>query len=318
MIDECLDFLDIREGGLYIDATLGGGGHTAGIIARLDGKPGYVISFDADERAIEHCRIRFGIDGSESDDLEPVDDADTVTSSEKVWYKMFGETQLMLVHANFESFYSVILEHYEDLKIDGILFDLGVSSYQFDHHERGFSFRMEGELDMRFTPEGETAADILNSRSAEELMFLFRTNADEPAAKLLAQAIVKRRDLAHFKTVSDLKHLVVQHIPTQHQAKTMARLFQALRIAVNKELERLDHTIEDAFPMMNKDGRMVVMSYHSGEDRIVKDLFKEWSQNERPPEFKLLTKKPITPSEEELYNNPRSRSARLRAAVRIA
>jgi len=293
MLTECLDLLNIQPGGLYIDATLGGGGHTAGILNRFDGATGEVISFDADEMAIEHCQRRFA-------------------------NRAHDQPVLNFVHANFETISEYLSENRPEALIGGILFDLGVSSFQFDHHDRGFSFRMEGPLDMRFSPEGTTAADLLNSLSAEELMHMFRTYADEPSAKQLANGIVKQRVFAPFKVISDLKHLVVQTIPPQHQAKTMARLFQALRIAVNDELGRLSMTISACLPKLAIGGRIVVMSYHSGEDRIVKDLFRDHASAESEPRVKLLTKKPVSASKDELELNPRSRSARLRAAERIA
>jgi 16S rRNA (cytosine1402-N4)-methyltransferase len=196
--------------------------------------------------------------------------------------------------------------------VNGILLDLGVSSYQFDHHERGFSYRMDAPLDMRFTPEGPTAADILNDRSEEEIMTIFYSYGEDPSSRRLASAIVKRRNLAPFRRTADLRDIVIAVVPPQHQPRTMARIFQALRIAVNDELGRLATTLTSMIPLLAPDGRIVVMSYHSLEDRIVKTVFKDNTSF-----LKILTKKAVEPGPEEVAGNPRSRSAKLRAAARL-
>lgn len=283
MLSVCIDALRIFDAGVYVDATLGGGGHTSAILEQL-GSSGRLISFDADEVAIEHCHRRF---------------ADELSRGEY--------SRLRLVHANF----STMRQHLIPGSVNGVLLDLGVSSYQFDHHVRGFSFRLQAPLDMRFSPEGETAADLLNTRSEEQLPTLFFTYGDEPQSRRLARAIVQRRTLAAFRTTADLRDLVVQHIPPHHQAKTLARLFQALRIAVNDELERLRVTLLDVITLLAPQGRIVVMSYHSGEDRIVKNVFRD-----HPELLKIITKKAVEASDEEQRVNPRSRSARLRVAER--
>lgn len=283
MLKECLDGLNLPSGGTFVDGTLGGGGHTAAMLERVP-TGALVISFDADEQAISHCNKRF------ADELARGD-----------------ASQLRLVHANFSTMSDVLAGQ----TISGVLLDLGVSSYQFDHHHRGFSFRMAAPLDMRFTPDGETAADIVNTRTEEELVSIFRDYGDEPQSRRIAKAIVQRRQLAPLKTTVDLRDVVVQHIPPQHQPKTMARLFQALRIAVNDELGRLQHTLESIIPLLANGGRIVVMSYHSGEDRIVKNVFRD-----HPDELRIVTKKAVEAGSEELTRNPRSRSARLRIAER--
>lgn len=298
MAKECLDALHLKPGGHYVDATLGGGGHTSLVLnseqrtaSLLEGRrtPDVgrltVTAFDADEVAIARCRERFADVPSE---------------------------QLMIVHSNFEHMADFLAER---PPVDGILFDLGVSSFQFDHHERGFSYRMDAPLDMRFTPEGPTAADLLNTLSEEQITKIIRDYGEDPSARRLAQAMVRRRMLAPYRTTVDLRDTIVQHIPPQHHNKTLARVFQALRIAVNKELERLHHALESVLPFMAPGGRIVVMSYHSLEDRIVKDVFKAHSgPNGAPPHLKILTKKPVMASEEEVAMNPRARSARLRVA----
>ena len=283
MLQECLEALQIVPHGTYVDGTLGGGGHTSVILERLD-SAGRLISFDADDVAIAHCQQRFASELAKGE-----------------------ESRLRLVHDNF----STMSEHLPPGTVNGVLLDLGVSSYQFDHHERGFSFRLQAPLDMRFMAEGETAADILNTRSEEALSTLFFTYGDEPQSRRLAKAVVQRRALAPFRTTIDLRDLVVQHIPPHHQAKTLARLFQALRIAVNDELGRLERTLTDIIPLLAPNGRIVVMSYHSGEDRIVKNVFRA-----HPESLTIVTKKSIEASPDEQRTNPRSRSARLRVAER--
>lgn len=286
MLRECMHWLRPHANGVYVDGTLGGGGHTSELLK----SGGDVIAFDADDVAIKHCRERF------------------------------GETEkLKLVHANFESMPDVLKGLHSDalaqpVHPDGILFDLGVSSFQFDHHARGFSYRMQAPLDMRFTPDGETAADILNTSTAEEIARLLKAYGEEPMARRLAEAIVQRRSLAPLRTTGDLRDVVIQSIPPQHQPKTMARVFQALRIATNNELERLEAVLRGVAPLLAPYGRIVVMSYHSLEDRIVKTIFKEMSDAGL---VTILTKKPIEPDREEIARNPRSRSARLRVCERI-
>ncbi len=285
MLRGCLDAMQLHRVGLVVDGTLGGGGHTAAI---LDEAPAgsVVMSFDADERAIEHCRSRF---------------ADELAKG--------STSRLRLIHANFATMANAIRE--SGLPLQSVLLDLGVSSYQFDHHERGFSFRMMAPLDMRFTPEGETAADILNRGTEPELAAIFREYGDEPQAWRLAKAIAQRRALAKLSTTADLRDVVIQHIPPQHQPKTLARLFQALRIAVNDELSRLEHTLVSIIPLLQPGGRIVVMSYHSGEDRVVKNVFKAHTDA-----LNIVTKKAVEATPDEVSVNPRARSARLRVAER--
>lgn len=285
MAQECMHYLHIQPDGLYCDGTLGGGGHTGLIQAQLSPR-GRVYSFDADEVAIRHCEERFGVRAG-----------DTAHSP-------------VLIHANFSTMADVMLPIGP---VNGILLDLGVSSYQFDHHERGFSFRADAALDMRFTPTGPTAADILNERSEAEITKIFYDYGEDPSARRIAAAIVKRRNLAPFRRTIDVRDVVVTVVPPQHQPRTMARIFQALRIAVNNELQRLEDTLVSMIPLLAPDGRIVVMSYHSLEDRIVKTVFRDHDKDVR-----LLTKKAIEPQPEEVARNPRSRSAKLRAAARLS
>lgn len=287
MATECLDMLRIRPDGTYCDGTLGGGGHTSLILERLNDE-GRLYSFDADDVAIRHCTGRF------ADELARGDDS-----------------RLILVHTNFEEMPDVMRDK---RRVDGILLDLGVSSYQFDHHGRGFSFRQQAPLDMRFTAEGETAADILNTRDEAEIARIIFDYGEDPSARRIAAAIVQRRRIAAIRTTIDVRDIVVGIIPPQHQPRTMARVFQALRIAVNRELERLEHVLVSMIPLLAPGGRLVVMSYHSLEDRIVKNVFRDHGRDA----LTILTKRPIEPSSEEIARNPRSRSARLRVAEKTA
>jgi 16S rRNA (cytosine1402-N4)-methyltransferase len=265
--------------GTLVDGTLGGGGHTKAILDHIGG--GHrLVAFDADNVAIQRARERF---------------ADVPSD------------RLVLIHSNFGRMADELVER-GLLPVSGLLLDLGVSSYQFDHHERGFSYRHDAPLDMRFGQEGRTAADVINTASEQELTQIIREYGEDPNAYKLAQAIVRRRALALYKTTFELRDTVTQHVPPQFQAKTLSRVFQALRIAVNDEIGTLERTLRSVIPLMAVGGRVVVMSYHSLEDRVVKDVFKEYSN------LRVLTKKPVMASKAEVAANPRARSARLRAA----
>lgn len=286
MAQTCLDYLKLERDGVIVDATLGGGGHTRLILDAM--QPGNtLLAFDADEFAIER-------------------------SKPLVQYAAESSKTLHLIHANFETIGSVL--HSYPL-VSAVLFDLGVSSFQFDYHPRGFSYRQDAPLDMRFTSHGHTAADVVNTYSEEELTHVFRAYGEDPSAKRLATAIVRRRTIAPYKTTVDLRDTIIQHIPPQHQPKTLARIFQALRIEVNNELEHLQTALECVLPRMAPDGRVVVMSYHSLEDAVVKNVFREHHRSDGPlPRVELLTRKPVMATLEEVSLNPRARSARLRAA----
>ncbi len=289
MARECLQFLQPERGGVIVDATLGGGGHARLILERMP-IGSVLIAVDADEAAIKRANTPEGISTHVPDGVE-----------------------LNLVHDNFDALPGVLRSF---PPVSAVLFDLGVSSFQFDHHPRGFSFRQDAPLDMRFTPDGPTAADLLNTLPEGELVQIIRDYGEDPLARRLASAVVRRRTLAPFRTTVDLRDTIMQHTPPQHHAKTLARMFQALRIAVNRELERLAFTLRGILPLMANDGRIVVMSYHSLEDRVVKDVFRIHAMRDGPlPRLELLTRKPIMAAEAEVEENPRARSARLRAAA---
>ncbi len=287
MASECLHCLNPSVGGVFVDATFGGGGHSRLIVEAMP-EGSTLVAFDADEFALQRAAA-----------------VRTLATQKGI--------NLELIHANFVNIGSVGASF---KPINGALFDLGVSSFQFDHHPRGFSYRDDAPLDMRFTPEGNTAADLVNTHTEQELTQMLRDYAQEPSARRIAQAIVRRRSLAPYKTTVDLRDTILQHIPPQHQAKTLARVFQALRIAVNKELENLSVAITSILPLMAEGGTVVVMSYHSLEDKIVKDVFKAHgsASAHTSTRVEILTRKPIMATPEEVSVNPRARSARLRAA----
>jgi len=279
-----LEYLAIRPDGIYVDATFGAGGHSRGILERL-GPHGRLISIDADPSAspraaeIEHPAFTF-------------------------------------VHANFREI-SRVLDDLGIAQIDGILFDLGVSSMQFDQAQRGFSFRETAPLDMRMNPyTGQSAYDVLMTASESELADIFFHYGQERAARKIARVIVQRRQSGGLpNTTVEFAQMIsgLLHRPGQRERIHPAtRVFQALRIAVNDELDALKDGIEAAVGRLRESGRIVAISFHSLEDRIVKHTFRA---DER---LDVLTRKPIAPTDEEIERNPRARSAKLRAAQRKA
>ena len=289
MLNECIEGLNIRTEGTYVDATFGGGGHSRAILSRL-GDGGRLLAFDQDADAQANA----------------IDDP-----------------RFTLLHENFRYMKSFLRLH-GVRSVDGILADLGVSSHQFDVAERGFSTRLEGELDLRMDRRQElTAKDIVNSADVEELTRLLRLYGELPNAYQMAKAIVAARALKAIETTFDLREAVSHHLPRGMENKYLAMLFQALRIEVNGELEALKAMLQQAVELLNPGGRLVVMSYHSLEDRLVKNFFKSGNfEGELKKDFygnplvplKLVTRKAVTAGEEELQRNPRSRSAKLRVA----
>ena len=302
MRDAVVEVLAPRPGRIFVDATLGGGGHAAALAAHL-APGGRLIGVDQDPEALAEA----------SRTLKPF--ADLVT----------------LVQARFDSLPQV-LDRLQVETIDGVLFDLGVSSHQLDTPARGFSFKEPGApLDMRMDPaaSGPTAADLLNSLPERELTTLIRENSDEHWAARIAQFVVERRQQKPYATVGQLVETVKAAMPAaarpddKHAA---TRTFQALRIAVNDELTILGHALESAADRLHKGGTIAVLSYHSLEDRIVKQLFARLAGRgegqgpfgTRPPALvELVTRRPLAPAAEEVAANPRARSAHLRAARRL-
>jgi 16S rRNA (cytosine1402-N4)-methyltransferase len=306
LAEEVLAMLAPRSGSLQIDATLGGGGHTERILeaAKPDGR---LLGLDADPAAINRVERR----------LRP----------------RFGE-RLVLRQANFRELATVAPDAGFDA-VDGCLFDLGLSSFQLADTDRGFGFRAGGPLDMRFdTSRGVPAAELLATLDAAELTALFRRYGEEPRANRIARAIVDARREAPVTSAEELAALVERVAPPNprqpRRTHPATRVFQALRIAVNEELEALEAGLAAAVDLLRPGGRLVVLSYHSLEDRIVKRLFAAERRGcvcppelpvcvcGRNPRLRLLTRKSVTPTPEEVATNPRSRSARLRAAERLA
>ncbi|ELC8368931.1 16S rRNA (cytosine(1402)-N(4))-methyltransferase RsmH [Clostridium perfringens] len=302
LLDECINALNIKEDGIYVDCTLGGAGHSSEIVKRLS-SDGRLIGFDQDKDALKAAGER-------------LKDYKNVT----------------YVYSNFYAIYDVLTDLGID-GVDGILMDLGVSSYQLDNGERGFSYMQDAPLDMRMNRENEFSAyEIVNTYSEEELYRIIKEYGEEKFAKRIASFIVKNREEKNIETTLELVEIIKAAIPAKarregpHPAK---RTFQAIRIEVNKELEIISKTILDGVKKLNKGGRMAIITFHSLEDRIVKNTFKELANPctcpsefpvcvcNRKPEVKLISRKPIEASKEELEFNPRSRSAKLRIIEKL-
>lgn len=285
LLEEALEFLNVRPGGVYIDATIGGGGHAEAILQRLEG--GKLLGIDRDAEALSRAQESL---------------------------RAFEEN-LVLMQGNFAEIDA--LHAASGLPpADGLLADLGVSSWQLERAERGFSFEREGPLDMRMDQGSPLTADDLVNRSRErDLADLIFQLGEERHSRRIARAIVKARPI---RTTTELAQVVMRSIPSRagflhlHPA---TRTFMALRLAVNQELENLKAFLEKALPALAPEGRLVILSFHSLEDRMVKQTFNLWRQEGRA---QVLTRKVVRPSEEETRKNPRSRSAKLRAAEKIA
>jgi len=292
MLDESLELLlpegERKTDATIVDATFGAGGHTSAILARMDG--GRVIAFDADPAAVERA--------------------------ERLGREHPG--RVTAVHANFADL-AQRLDEIHVGEVDGILYDLGLSSLQLADPARGFSFAGTEPLDMRLDPTSEdaTAADLLETLSERELSDIIYANGDERHARRIARQIVTRRQRSPLRTTSDLVAAVLSAQPRDAKRTAIhpaTRTFQALRMAVNRDIERLERSLEAAVRRLRPGARVVVISFHSGEDRAVKQTFKRWESEGRAT---VLTRKPLTPSSDETAANPRARSAKLRAARRI-
>lgn len=308
LLPECMKYLKLSAGKTYVDATLGGAGHSLEA-AKLIGPTGHLLGIDQDDVARAAASERLA---ALPDEVRPKVD---------VLAGNFGELDSLLVSAQIPS-------------IDAILFDIGVSSVQIDTPSRGFSFKESGPLDMRMDPSNQTltAAEIINTYNAADLARVIRQYSDEKWASRIAEFVVKMRENAPITESEQLVEVIKAAVPASarrsggHPAK---RTFQALRIEVNGELNVLRSGLEAAIRWLAPGGRIAVISYHSLEDRIVKDLFKQYSTGcTCPPELpvcvcgnkpilKVITRKPVLPSKEEIERNPRSRSAKLRVAQRL-
>ncbi|MBL7889042.1 MAG: 16S rRNA (cytosine(1402)-N(4))-methyltransferase RsmH [Bacteroidetes bacterium] len=288
LLKECIEGLNINPEGIYVDVTFGGGGHSREILKHLT--TGKLYAFDQDEDAVKN----------------KIDDP-----------------RFVLIKQNFR-YLKNFLKLYNALPIDGLLADLGVSSHQFDEAERGFSIRFDAKLDMRMDQNGKvTAADVLNTYSEEELKRIFKLYGEVDNAGYLASIIFHSRKEKKIETVNDLKVMITKCVKRGKENQYYAQVFQALRIEVNKELEVLEELLTQSLDVLKPEGRLVVISYHSLEDRLVKNFMrsgkfegeveKDFYGNQLTP-FKQITRKPIVPSDEELELNTRSRSAKLRVA----
>ena len=278
LLQESITALSIRENGVYVDATFGGGGHSREILRHL-GPEGRLIAFDKDEEALANA---------------PEDE------------------RLVLVHNDFR-FVHHYVRYYGHDAVDGILADLGVSSHQFDTEERGFSFRFENApLDMRMNVRaGKSAADIVNSYSGEDLERIFRLYGEVESSRRLAELIVSSRDRKPLETTEDLGRAIAPVLPKFLEHKYLAKVYQALRIEVNGEMTSLEGFMKGAIRSLGQGGRLAVITYHSLEDRIVKNAIREGCQQGL---LQRVAKKPILPSEDEISSNTRARSAKLRVA----
>jgi len=292
LLKEAIDFLAIRRGGTYIDCTVGLGGHSFEIAKRL-GAPGHLIGVDKDPAALEIAQKLLAV---ESQGAGLNDD----------WPKV------ELIHGSFAE----IANDQRPGTIDGFLADLGVSSLQFDSAARGFSFQADGPLDMRLnTMSGRTAEQVVNHLDERELADVIYEFGEERRSRRIARAIVRSRPIRSTAHLAEVISAAARPMNSgKHRIHPATLTFQALRIFVNRELDDLRELLEAAPQMVKQGGRIVIISFHSLEDRIVKDAFREGAKQGH---YELLTKKPVTASEEELERNPRSRSAKLRAAQRV-
>lgn len=301
LLNEVIDLLSPKKGGVYMDATLGGGGYTSNIAGQV-GEEGKVLAIDADTAAIENFRQKFPL------------------------------KQVVLKHGNFV--HAKLFAEQEGLnKFDGVVADLGLSSYDLDASGRGFSFQRDESLDMRFdSSKGESAEEFLANAEMKDIEKVIREYGEEKFAAKIARVIVEERRLRPLRTTFQLVDLIKRSLPKPLQHKVMdsaRRVFQALRIHVNQELESLESFLPQAFDLLESGGVLVIVSFHSLEDRIVKNYFKELlGKCKCPPDFPIcvcgnpklateLTKKPVVASNDEQNKNPRSKSAKLRAIKKI-
>ena len=292
MLNECIQGLKIKEDGLYVDVTFGGGGHSKEILKHL-GPKGKLYAFDQDLDALGNL---------------PDDD------------------RLVFINHNFK-YIKQFLQYLKAVPVDGILADLGISSHQINEADKGFAHRLGGDLDMRMDRKsGLKASDVVNTYTEKELLRVFNTYGEVRNAYKLVLLIIAKRKINPVTTIDEFKDAIRNCIPAKEESKYLSQVFQALRIEVNEEMKALESLLENSAAVLEKGGRLVVMSYHSLEDRMVKNFInsgnvageveKDFFGN-KTEVFKSLTKKPIIPSGEEIDRNRRSRSAKLRIAEKI-
>lgn len=293
LLNECLASLDIKPDGVYIDATFGGGGHSRAIVERLSDE-GHLYSFDQDDEAVERA---------------------------------FSDPRFTIVYGNFR-YVRNFMRYYGCMSVDGVLADLGVSFHHFDDSARGFSFRFGGKLDMRMNRRAEhSAAWILENYSEDQLAELFTLYGELRQGRKIARAIVERRQNGQsVDTIEALTEATAHLISPKKEKKELAMMFQALRIEVNREMDALREFLRQAVELLRPGGRIAIITYHSLEDRLVKNFFRSGNfSGEVERDFfgradvplKALSGKPIVPTDQEIERNPRSRSAKLRVAVKL-
>lgn len=294
LLKEVIGYLNIKPGRKYIDATVGGGGHAEAIL-KLDGQ---LLAIDCDPEAIEAAREHFS----------------TACPATFSLHERGSDASWRLTQGNFKDL-AKIAGKYGFEKVDGVLFDLGVSSYQLETPQRGFSFNLEGPLDMRMDPSLEvTAADLVNGLNKGELEELFKKFAQEYSTGRIAEAIINARRLKPIKTIGQLVEIIENAVPRRNRLHPATKVFQALRIAVNDELNNLKAALPQAMALLNPGGRLAVISFHSGEDRIVKHFLRD---TEKHGKIRIITEKPVRPTLGEVWENPRSRSAKLRVGEKL-
>lgn len=299
LLKETVDALNVHDGGLYIDCTAGGGGHSAEILSRMN--DGRLISIDQDPDAIKTLNERFE-----------------------------NEKRIKIVHSNFENLDSVLTSlDYDGECADGITADLGVSSYQLDNGDRGFSYHKDAPLDMRMGGTGVSAADLVNRLSQQELQRILFRYGDEKFAPAISRNIVKEREKNPIISTLQLANVISSSVPAaaKRDGHPARKTFQALRIEVNGEIEKLENTVDVMFDKLKVGGRLAIITFHSLEDRTVKTHFKKFCEGcICPPDFPVCVcgrkprgkaLKPVLPSKEEIERNPRSRSAKLRIIEKI-
>lgn len=301
MLSEAIEGLNIKDGGIYVDATLGYAGHSSEILKRL--KRGFLFAFDQDKEAIVYSEKKLS----------------EISLNFKIIHSNFRELKERLAVENIE-------------KVDGIIFDLGLSSPQIDDSSRGFSFMSEAKLDMRMNKESKKSAfDVVNTYSKDELARIFFEYGEEKLSNVIARKICEERCKKNIETTTELVEIIKLSVGSNYFYKNHPEreIFQAIRIEVNDELKVLEEVLPKAIDMLNSGGRISVITFHSLEDRIVKKVFKKYSEVDEifkgmpdipldyQPKIKLINKKPILPSEKELKENSRSKSAKLRIIERI-
>jgi 16S rRNA (cytosine1402-N4)-methyltransferase len=309
LLKEAIDFLNVRRGGTYIDATVGLGGHSYEIAKRL-GAPGHLIGLDKDPQALQIAGVRLQASGLRNDVLVGLSERPTTNDQRR----LLDWPTITLRQGSFAS-----LAEVQGLRADGLLADLGVSSLQLDDAARGFSFQAEGPLDMRMDPTGErTAEQVVNHLDERQLADVIYEFGEERRSRRIARAICRSRPIRNTAHLADVISAAARPMnQAERRIHPATRTFQALRIFVNRELDDLKALLAAAPQLLKPGGRIVVISFHSLEDRIVKDALREGSTREKDLLYRILTKKPVMASEEESDRNPRARSAKLRAAERI-